>query len=292
MTPAPTPEAHAFIIELERALRVGAINIVGLPGITGLLLRQLADDFGSNYQLARLIQREPELSTRIIGMANSVAFRPAGRAPKELGAAIARLGHDTLRVVLLAFSLSAVRSLPEYTLVREPMGRLWERAIRMSSLCRGLSAPLPAVSKDSAILAGLLHNMGKIVLLTRAAWSASLLEDSAALAHVLDAWHARVSDQLLREWDFAPDIVRAVTCFEARDAASSDLRLAQDHLLDVLALGDALVDLPAPEQGPDPWEGVLRQSPAAHRLGYGQMDPSALRESVAEEVEQLMVVLN
>lgn len=292
MTPVPAPEAQAFIIELERELRTGAINIVGLPDITGLLLRQLADDFGSNYQLARLIQREPELSTRIMGMANSVAFRPAGRAPRELGAAIARLGHDTLRVVLLAFSLSVVRSLPEYAVVREPIGRLWERAIRLSSLCRGLSAPLSEVSKDSAILAGLLHNMGKIVLLTRAAWSASLLEDPAALAYVLDTWHSRVSNQLLREWDFAPDIVRAVSGFEAPDVFGSDPGRARDRLLDVLALGDALVDLPAPEQGPDPWEGVLRQSPAAQRLGYGQMDPSALRESVTEEVEQLMVVLN
>jgi HD-like signal output (HDOD) protein len=289
---APAPQAQTFIIDLERELLAGSLTIAGLPSITGELLRQLSDDFGSNYQLARLIQREPELTTRIIGMANSVAFRPAGRAPRELGAAIARLGHDTLRVVLLAFSLSVLRAQPEYTVVREPLGRLWERAIRMSSLCRGLSATLPSVTKDSAILAGLLHNMGKIVLLARAAWYAPLLEDVAALEHVLQTWQARTSRQLLTKWDFAPDIVLAVSQFHLADDAVTDLGTEGLRLRDTLALADSLVDLSVPEDGPDPWDRVLKESPSARRLGFSAMDPGALRQLVLEETEQLMVVLN
>jgi HD-like signal output (HDOD) protein len=285
--PAPTPESQGFVIDLDRDLRQGTLKIAGFPRITGEVLRQLGDDFGSSYQLARLISREPDLAARIIGMANSVAFRPAGRAPRELGAAIARLGHDTLRVVLFAFSLSVVRGLPEYVVVREPIARLWERSIRMSSLCRGLSANISDIPKDSVILAGLLHSMGKIFLLARAAWYAPILDDTLGLEHVLAGWHARVAESLLKDWDFDPAIITAVTRYDRIGSGDQPTRLT-----DMVALGDSLVDLSSAEGEADPWAAVLSQSPPARRLGFVQMDPAALRTLVAEESEQLMVVLN
>ena len=284
---APTPESQAFVIDLDRDLRQGKLDITGFPRITGEVLRQLADDFGSSYQLSRILQRESALATRIIAMANSVAFRPAGRAPRELGVAIARLGHDTLRVVLFAYSLSVIRALPEYVVVREPIARFWERSIRLSSLCRGLSAGMSDIPKDSVILVGLLHAMGKICLLARAAWYAPILEDTLGLEHVLATWHARVSEPLLKEWDFDPAIIRAVTCY---DALASDDEPAR--LTDLLALGHALVDLEPVEGEADPWETILSRSPSARRLGFAQMDAAALRALVAEEAEQMMVVLN
>lgn len=284
---APTPESQAFVIDLDRDLRQGNLRIAGFPRITGYILRQLGDEFGSSYQLARLIQREPDLASRIIGMANSVAFRPAGRAPRELSAAIARLGLDTLRVVLFAFSLSVLRGLPEYVVVREPIARLWERSIRMSSLCRGLSVGMSDIPKDSVILVGLLHAMGKICLLARAAWYAPILEDTLGLEHVLTSWHARVSEPLLKEWDFDPAIIKAVTRYDALAADDEPPRLT-----DLLALGHALVDLAPVEGEADPWETILSRSPSARRLGFAQMDAVALRALVAEEAEQMMVVLN
>lgn len=284
---APTPESQAFVIDLDRDLRQGTLKIAGFPRITGEVLRQLGDDFGSSYQLARIINREPDLAARIIGMANSVAFRPAGRAPRELSAAIARLGHDTLRVVLFAFSLSVVRGLPEYVVVREPIARLWERSIRMSSVCRGLSAGIADIPKDSVILAGLLHAMGKIFLLARAAWYAPILEDTLGLEHVLAAWHARVAESLLKDWDFDPAIITAVTRYD-RIVSSED----PSRLTDIVALGHSLVDLTPAEGEADPWAAVLSHSLPARRLGFAQMDPESLRRMVAEESEQLMVVLN
>jgi HD-like signal output (HDOD) protein len=289
----PTPESQAYVIDLDRDLRQGQLEIFGFPRIAGEVLKQLADDFGSSYQLSRLVEHEPALVTRIIAMANSVAFRPAGRAPRELGAAIARLGHDTVRVVLFAYSLSVIRGLPEYTVVREPIARLWDRSIRMSSLAHGLAGQIPGVSKDSAILAGLLHAMGKIFLVARAAWYTAILEDEEALDHVLSAWHARVGEALLTEWDFDANIIKAVTRYEMNGHGDSPATSApQQRLTDVLALAHALVDLPQGEDTSDPWDTVLRQSLAARRLGLAAVDAKGLRERVAKEVEQMQGVLS
>lgn len=294
---APTPESQSFVIDLDRDLRQGKLEIAGFPRITGEVLRQLSDDFGSSYQLSRLLQHDSVLATQIIAMANSVAFRPAGRPPRELGAAIARLGHDTLRVVLFAYSLSVIRSLPEYVVVREAIARLWDRSIRMSGLAQGLAAQIPSVAKDSAILAGLLHAMGKIFLVARAAWYAPILEDTIGLEHVVATWHARVAQALLSEWDFDPRIINAVCGYEialqgGKDTDGVDLASSSaDRLIDVLALAHVLVDQPQADDGIEPWEAILKQSPPARRLGLAAVDATALRMSVAEDVDQMRGVL-
>lgn len=291
---APTPESQSFVIDLDRDLRLGKLEIAGFPRITGEVLRQLGDDFGSSYQLSRVVMREPALASRIIAMANSVAFRPTGRPPRELGAAIARLGLDTLRVVLFAYSLSVIRGLPEYAVVRDPIARLWDRSIRLSSLSQGLAAQIPSVTKDAAILAGLLHAMGKIFLVARAAWYAPILEDAIGLEHVVATWHSKMSEALLTEWDFESGIIRAVTGYEDALGMGNDSPSAENHqrLTDVIALAHSLVDLTVAGEGPDPWEAVLRQSLPSRRLGLAAVDVASLRLSVMEGAEQMRSVLN
>jgi HD-like signal output (HDOD) protein len=196
-------------------------------------------------------------------------------------------------VVLFAYSLSVIQGLPEYKAVRETIARLWDRSIRMSSLAHGLAGQIAGVSKDSAILAGLLHAMGKIFLVARAAWYAPILEDPAALDHVLSAWHARVGKALLTEWDFDANIISAVTRYEMSGQGDSPATSApEQRLTDVLALAHALVDLPQGEDTSDPWDAVLQQSLAARRLGLAAVDAKGLRQRVAREVEQMRGVLS
>jgi len=60
------------------------------------------------------------------------------------------------------------------------------------------------------MLAGLLHNVGKIYILARAKRHEALFKDPAALGQVMRDWHANVGKAIVENWGFPSHIADAV----------------------------------------------------------------------------------
>ena len=140
-------------------------ELPALPG-TALEILELASNPRADAQdLARVIEKDAPLAARIMRYANSPLYGLPGRI-KDLKGAIARvLGFDF--VLNLALGITVGKSLR--ISVDGPLGleAFWRHSVYSAALVEKLSLLMPAdirPRRGTAYLAGLLHNMGMLLL--------------------------------------------------------------------------------------------------------------------------------
>ena len=128
------------------------------------LLRELNRDEIEINRLSQAIERDPGLTARLIGVANSAYF--SQREPiYDLSTAIIRvLGLNLVKSLSLGIALSTpfdTRACPEF-----PLDRYWCAAMLTATLASQLApqAQLEPGANDHLFLGGLLHNLGELVL--------------------------------------------------------------------------------------------------------------------------------
>jgi len=70
------------------------------------------------------------------------------------------------------------------------------------------------VNPDAALLAGILHGVGRLYILTRSAKHSALFNDAGSLNEIVRDWSAPIAKALLENWAMPPEIIAAVSEFE------------------------------------------------------------------------------
>jgi HD-like signal output (HDOD) protein len=117
------------------------------------------------------------------------------------------------------------------------MAALWERSTAVAAMAYVVSRRLTKVNPDTALLAGLLHGVGELYILTRANRHPGLFADQPAYDTIVREWHTNVAQALLENWEISEEIVRAVSEFEDLDRRHS----GPPDLSDVLTVAHLLV---------------------------------------------------
>lgn len=248
---------------LER-FRESLMAVQTLPAapdiIRGIIVMTDRDD--ANIQsLATLVERDPSLAARILGLANSSFVTPRRRIA-TVAQAVVLLGFSQVRDIVLGVSLwgdlAAKAGLSE-----ERQQALWQHSLLVAGAAKRLAEHVGQDGGQS-FTAGLIHDIGKLVLGLRLGESYWAMVDDAAerglsLAVVeRDAFgcdHGMVGAWLLELWSLPPALVPPV----ARHHAALDLHPAAGTVAAV-AVADRLVLASASND-----TGVL-----AHALGQVQ----------------------
>lgn len=112
--------------------------------------------------VARTIADDPVITAAVFRMANSALYRGIDRIT-SLPAAVSRLGVNALRTLMMHESMRAAMS-GRGGGDAELANLLWRRAIASSTIMRGL-ARLTRIDEEDACLAGLLHDIGNVIVL-------------------------------------------------------------------------------------------------------------------------------
>jgi HD-like signal output (HDOD) protein len=198
----------------------------------------------------------------------------------ELRTAVARMGFDMLRSAAITFAMTQLRKADVYKPIEKPMNLLWQRSVVVATASFVVAKRFSRLSPDAALLAGLLHNVGKLYILTRAARHAELFEDQPTYTTIVRDWHANIAKALLENWGVADELVEAIHDVDGNDR---DPR-GPVALSDVLAV--ALLIASFREQ-PDLLEAKLAESRSAARLGLG---PDALGRVLEEARSELQAL--
>jgi HD-like signal output (HDOD) protein len=204
-------------------------SIDELPTIPAVAARALAvadDPASSARDLYDIIVTDPPLAAKILRVANSAYFS-RGRIV-DLRLAIVQMGVRNVRN--LALGLSVIRLFPGafrgLGFTREDF---WRHCIAVGMMSSVIAETLPGVSCPTAFAAGLLHDIGKIVLdrwahedflrLLRLSEqrNISFLEAERALG-LFD--HAALSGELLEAWSFPEALRQPVRCHHDPAAAA------------------------------------------------------------------------
>ena len=214
--PADNAAAFAFVSELAAEVSRGKVELPSFPDVAVRVRKVLADEGVSNEQIARVVGSEAGLAARVITLANSAALNRSGRAVSELKTAVNRIGHNNVRTAAVSFAIAQLRRANELKHISKELEALWQEATMVAALAYSV-ASRSGINADESMLAGLLHNVGKIYILARAHRHDSLFKDPTAVAQVLRDWHANIGRAIVENWGFPEHIAQAIGEHETMD---------------------------------------------------------------------------
>jgi HD-like signal output (HDOD) protein len=149
----------------EEQIRAAIDDICDLPTIPkiGFKIVELASDPDvSIEQLTNAINQDPSLAARILKVANS-PFYGAARHVNSMQLALVILGLNEVRNIAMGVTFfNAMKSLsPKVSKYRETF---WHHSAACGMVARILGRKLDIQSESTDFIAGLLHDMGKIVI--------------------------------------------------------------------------------------------------------------------------------
>jgi putative nucleotidyltransferase with HDIG domain len=162
--PASDPYAPVFPAgrELIRKIITNTASLPAMPAVM-LKVRKLIQLPGTSpSQLAKIIETDPAMVAGILKVANSAYYGFRGKV-STIQHASALFGTRRLADLITAISAGGVlgKAMDGYGL---KAGDMWRHSIMVACTAGELAAALGDESLDSAYMAGLLHDMGKIIL--------------------------------------------------------------------------------------------------------------------------------
>lgn len=176
----------------------------------------LRDPNTGTRQLAQVVGCDPALTTRLLKMANSCLF--FRQAPViSIQQAIEAVGFKSLHDIVM---LNAMADGFAKEIGNSVTGRaIWEHSIVVALVARELSNALGLRGTEQAFLCGLLHDIGKVLLLKGEPEKFESLRDSlteetmlAGEDAVFGLTHAQVGAYVTRQWEL-PEVVCTVIMY-------------------------------------------------------------------------------
>lgn len=135
-----------------------------LPAIAIKLLELVGREDTNIEELAGLIEQDPGLAARIIGIANSAYFARPTQICSVADAIVRVLGLNLVRGIAIGIALS--KPFDASACADFQLDRYWYRAMQTASLAARFSpaSNLEETARNCLFLCGLLHNLGQLVL--------------------------------------------------------------------------------------------------------------------------------
>lgn len=274
------PEAFAFVQALAAELSTGKVELPSFPDIAMRVRQVLADDNVSPEKVVRVVGSEPALAARLLQLANSAALNFSGKAVTDLRTAVARMGFNMVRSAAIAFAMSQLKKVDALKGLEKPLDELWRRSASVAAMSHAVARRFTKVNADTAMLAGLLHGIGQLYILTRAAKHPKLFENEAAYHNIVRDWHASIAKALLENWEMAEEIVEAVGNYEDLGRVHT----GPTDLTDVLTVGYLLASY---RDHPETIELNMQGVTACARM---QLDRAAYDRLIQESAEEIAAI--
>lgn len=195
--------------EIITAIQRDQLVLPTLPEVA-LKVREVADDPNADIEkLTNVIGNDAALSARIIRVANSPLLR-ANRLIEDLRTALLRLGIQYTCNIATGLAMEQMFQATS-DLVDMRMREVWSRSSEIAGISHVLCKHYTRLRPDQATLAGLIHKIGVLPILTYAENHPALLKDSITLDTVIDELHGPLGDLILKTWNFPNELAHIPT---------------------------------------------------------------------------------
>lgn len=280
--PAPDPNAIAFqfVKQLAEELSTGKVDLPSFPDIAVRVRRVLSDEKTTVDQVVRVVGSEAALAARLLKMANSAALNRSGKSLTDLRTAINRMGYNMVRSAAITFAMAQIRLANTLKGLEPHLEEVWKHSANVAATSYTIARKYTTINPDEALLTGLLHNIGKLYILTRAGKHPELFDDQAALDTIMRDWHASIGKAILENWEFAEEIASAVANHED---------ITREHsgpvdLTDIVTVGNMMA---AFADSPENLELNMQGIRAFERM---KLDGSKCVEVMGESQEEILAL--
>jgi len=207
-----------FLHHVRTELEANRLVLPTLPDVAMKVRDAVSKGEASAQQLSEIIVTDPALSARLIQVVNSPLYRGANEI-SNIQMAVARLGNTTIRTLVTSLVMQQMFK-PTSPLLEGYFRSIWEQGVNVSAICRALATFVPHLNSDEAMLAGLLHQIGKLPILTLVEKIPEFKDSPSRLEKLLEKAHPHVGKIIMDTWNF-PEELKLV--------ASAYVEFQRDH---------------------------------------------------------------
>ncbi|MDR2350059.1 MAG: HDOD domain-containing protein [Deltaproteobacteria bacterium] len=233
-------------------------NLPTVPGIVAKISRIVENPETSVNDVGRLISQDQVLSAKVLRMANS-AFFGMSRKISSISQALVILGFEVVKGLVLTSSV--------FDMIQKSMAGLWEHSIGCAAASGVIASYLGRDDAEEVLVAGLLHDLGKVVLALNLPEEMKLVRDKVERENLyfyeaenllLDFNHAEIGEWLAEHWNLPESLAEPMRLHHKPEKAVLKPEWTSIvHVADVIIRakgfgngGDAMV----PSVSPAAWE--------------------------------------
>lgn len=265
----------------------GLQNLPVLPEISQRILQMLRDPEFDLARLAATIKEDPVIAMAVMKQANSAAFGGLHEI-RDLNAACSRLG---MRTIANTVQIVANRNLfiTGNTVLKKIMERLWRHSVATAHCANEIARLAMAPNQESIFLAGLIHDVGKVLLLElaaspRTAIVRSLQGNPQLLGEVLQNLHPLLGLLICQAWNLPPTFRAAVFFHHQPESCPVKEWTQAIHLT---ALANTLAKVEGYGMSDGGHDTFLASNPSSIALGLSDIKIATLRVDLSDTLEAL-----
>lgn len=276
-----TALAEKISLAINKAIEADKLVLPTLPEMA-LKVREVADDPNASIKsLAQTIGHDAALTARIIKVANSPIFR-APREIEDLNMALSRLGIQYTSNLAIGLAMEQMFQATS-DLVDRRLREVWTHSSEIAGMCNILCKHCSNLRADQATLAGLVHQIGILPILSFAEKYPVLLKDSITLEKIIEEIQADLGVKILTAWEFPSELRQVPLNYKnyTRDIPSADYAdfITVATLQSLASAGQTIEDLD------------YSTVKAFERLGLDPNIENAEAEDLSEEMQAAIALL-
>jgi len=262
------------------ALVENVLQLITLPEIYLRLQKTIDDPLHTREQVAEVIAWDPALSARVLRIANS-SYYGLPREFESVADAVGIIGEIELRNLVLATSVVSSMNAIRYPGV--DLDAFWLHSLRCGVGARLIAKQVGGCNAEILFLAGILHDLGRLVIFQHDATLAQAIERQIDAQHqlrdqaereLLGFDHAEVGALLIVAWGLPAGLDEMVRWHHRYQMAGARLRETE-----VLALANLLAEEPDAEAVSDDIRfNALRDNLELSTDTLGELDALAIEQ--------------
>jgi HD-like signal output (HDOD) protein len=272
-------------------------EVVSFPTIVAEILQAISNERVTIPKIANLIETDAAMTTKILRVANSPFYGLRGSI-KSVAGAVKMLGLDETGRFLLAYHMKS-RVFAMNPQQNRRLQKMWKHSVTTATVARLVAVRSGVQTAGKEYTAGVLHEMGKLVLIQYFPDTVPVVEQMIADLSMTDVEaenqiaaisHSEIGSELGEKWGLPPEFTEVMRCHHAAKTAEINPLLVSivrcaDLLCEQLGhgIGERSVEFPFQE---DESFDILQTVPY-----FRETDPADIKESIAADLEANMEYL-
>jgi len=198
---------NRLTLQIYEDLNSSHLLLPSLPDVAVRIGEAVNDEDSDARNIATLIETDPAIALKIVKAANSARYGGVSQIA-TVTEAVARLGLHNTRTLVVTFALRELFRTPSRQLEKK-MQALWEHSRRIAALAQVLGEKVGKFNSHEALLAGLVHDIGGLAVISYARDFPEVVENSTALDSSIQALRGQLGGLILSKWQLPSELVTA-----------------------------------------------------------------------------------
>jgi HD-GYP domain-containing protein (c-di-GMP phosphodiesterase class II) len=266
--------------DILQKFSAGKIVPPAMPQVVFELRHMIKRQSSSVKDVSDVLEKDPVISLRLISVAKSPVYKGYGDV-KSVQVAIPRLGFKETLSIVMAISSKSLYEVkqPQF---RVALDKMWGHSLACAYASKLIAQSLALGDPETIFLMGLIHDVGKVILLRAFAEipQEKSIDFATAMTAIQEA-HQSIGNMLIKRWGFGDEFSRVVSLHEGVNFSSqTNKEILVVHLANMLTRKMGLSSFE--------WDGKdLVEVSSAQLLGLSSDAIGQVEEKVKEIIKDV-----